>query len=159
VVSEHQVTDGEIMLIDRLSVFWVEIRELRRSRLDLDVRAPECPTDSSRSIPPTSDNSAPIFFCSVVMLGSMPSCQGDFFGKRCTSGKRSGDVYNDYLDILNGVVCDDSQIRWRLVHMVTYDEYESWERHMQDGFYRCDTYEYSDNPTRMRLALRRVDEE
>src|SRR3954466_3177533 len=89
----------------------------------------------------------------------MDSFSGDFFGKRCVSGKRSGDVYNDYLDILDGVVCDDSQIRWKLVHKATYDEYELWERHMQDGFYRCDTYEYLDNPTRVLLALRRVDEE
>jgi hypothetical protein len=85
--------------------------------------------------------------------------QGHCYGKRCASRKRSGDVYNDYLDILNGVVCDDSQIRWRLVHMATYAEYELWERHMQDGFHRCDTYEYLDNSTRVLLALRREDEE
>jgi len=93
------------------------------------------------------------------MLGTMQWFQGDFSGKRCVYGKRSSDVYNDYLDILDGVVCDSPQIKWKLVHMATYDEYESWERHMQDGFYRCNTYGYLDNPTCVLLALRRVDKE
>ena len=40
------------------------------------------------------------------------SFPGDFHGKRCLSGEKSSDVFNDYLDILNGVACDDSSINW-----------------------------------------------
>ena len=66
----------------------------------------------------------------------MTSFSGDYYGKRCQSGKKSGDVFNDYLDILNGVACDDSSIKWRLDNLATYAEYELWKHHMREGFYR-----------------------
>ena len=84
---------------------------------------------------------------------------GDFHGRRCSSGKKSGDVFNDYLDVLDGVACDDSKLHWRLNYLSTYAEYESWEFHMLHGFARCDMHEFVDQSTRLFLALRRVDEE
>jgi hypothetical protein len=33
----------------------------------------------------------------------MDSFSGDVFGKRCYLGKKSSDVFNDYLDIKKGV--------------------------------------------------------
>ena len=89
----------------------------------------------------------------------MTSFAGDYYGKRCKSGTRSGDVFNDYLDFLNGVAWDDSSIKWRLDYLAPYTDYEFWEHHMKEGFYRCDTYERLDQSTRLVLALRRVDEE
>ena len=47
----------------------------------------------------------------------------DYYGKRCVSGERSGDVFNDYLDILNGVTFADSSIKWRLNNLATFVEY------------------------------------
>jgi hypothetical protein len=44
----------------------------------------------------------------------LPSFQGEFYGKRCVSGARSGDVFNDYLDMLDGVALDESMVKWRL---------------------------------------------
>ena len=70
---------------------------------------------------------------------------GDYYGTRCLSGKRSGDVFNDYLDILHGVACDASTLKWRLSYLATFAEYELWEHHMEEGFFRCDTYEYADD--------------
>ena len=83
----------------------------------------------------------------------------DYYGKKCQSGKRSGDVFNDYLDFLNGVAWDDSSIKWRLDYLAPYTDYEFWENHMQEGFYRCNTYKRVDPSTRLVLALRRVDTE
>ena len=78
---------------------------------------------------------------------------------RCNSGKRSGDVFNDYLDLLHGVACDESSIQWTLSYLVTFIEYELWQRHMEEGFSRCDTYEFADDNTCLVLALRRMNEE
>ena len=87
------------------------------------------------------------------------SFPGDFYGKRCVSGERSGDVFNDYLDKLHGVTSVASKVTWRLTHVATAQEYESWESLMLQGFHRCDTWERVDQPTRVFLALQRVDEE
>ena len=80
---------------------------------------------------------------------------GDYYGKRCQSGKKSGDVFNDYLDILNGVASDESEIKWRLPYFATAEDYESWERLMLQGFHRCDTYDQLDDDMRLHLAVRR----
>jgi hypothetical protein len=40
----------------------------------------------------------------------MDSFLGDYYGYKCRSGKKSSDIFNDYLDLLDGVL--------------TYDEYE-----------------------------------
>ena len=87
------------------------------------------------------------------------SFPGDFYGKRCLSGEKSSDVFNDYLDILHGRACDDSKLTWTLKYSSTYAEFQSWEYHMLHGFDRCTTYEFVDQSTRLVLALRRVDEE
>ena len=84
---------------------------------------------------------------------------GDFYGKRCLSGEKSGDVFNDYLNILDGVACDDSKLTWPLNYFSTHAEFQSWEFHMLHGFDRCATHESVDQSTRLVLALRRVDEE
>ena len=52
------------------------------------------------------------------------SFPGDFYGKRCVSGERSGDVFNDYLDKLHGVTSVASKVTWRLTHVATAQEYE-----------------------------------
>jgi hypothetical protein len=72
-------------------------------------------------------------------------------------GENSSDVYNDYIDLLNGVVCD--AIKWRLNHLATYVEYECWEFHMKDNFARCHTYEYLEDASCVVLGLQCVDEE
>jgi hypothetical protein len=36
---------------------------------------------------------------------------GDYYVQRCRSGKKSGDIFNDYLDLLDGVLAyDESEI-------------------------------------------------
>jgi hypothetical protein len=40
----------------------------------------------------------------------MDSFPGDYYGYKCHSGKKSSDIFNDYLDLLDGVLA--------------YDEYE-----------------------------------
>jgi hypothetical protein len=48
----------------------------------------------------------PAFLISSFALSqyaSVDSFEGDYYRKRCISGKRSGDVFNDFLDILDGV--------------------------------------------------------
>jgi hypothetical protein len=89
----------------------------------------------------------------------MPSFEGDFYGKRCVSGARSGDVFNDYLDILNGVAFAETTVKWRLHNFASVSEYELWENHMLQGFHRCDTYECMNGSTRLALTVRRVDGE
>ena len=83
---------------------------------------------------------------------------GDYYGKRCFSGEKSSDVFNDYLDILHGVACDESTLTWSLNYLSTDVEFQSWENHMLQGFSRCDKCEFTNESTRMFLALRRVDE-
>jgi hypothetical protein len=59
----------------------------------------------------------------------MDSFLGDYYGQRCRGGWKSGDVFNDYLDLLDGVACDESKLNWQLNNDATTKEFESWERH------------------------------
>jgi hypothetical protein len=89
----------------------------------------------------------------------MDSFLTDYYDQRCRSSKRSSDIFNDYLDLLDGVLpYDDSEINWQLNNDATTEEFESWERHMLQGFYRCATYDHHmDDSTCLALAVRRVD--
>jgi hypothetical protein len=89
----------------------------------------------------------------------MDSFPGDYYGQRCRSGKKSSDIFNDYLNLLDGVLAhDESEINWQLTNNATAEEFESWERHMLEGFYRCATYDHNmDDSTCLALADRRVD--
>jgi hypothetical protein len=88
----------------------------------------------------------------------MESFPGDYYGERCRSGKKSGDIFNDYLDLLDGVACTEDDLNWQLHHNATAAEFESWERHMLQGLYRCDTYSHNmADSTCLILADRRVD--
>jgi hypothetical protein len=61
----------------------------------------------------------------------MESFPGDYYGYRCHSGKKLGDIFNDYLDLLDGVLAyDEFEINWQLTNDATTEEFESWERHM-----------------------------
>jgi hypothetical protein len=61
----------------------------------------------------------------------MDSFLGDYYGYGCHSGKKSSDIFNDYLDLLDGVLAyDESEINWQLNNDATAEEFESWERHM-----------------------------
>jgi hypothetical protein len=68
----------------------------------------------------------------------MDSFSGDYYGHRCSSGRKSGDVFNDYLDIKKGVQL--SKPSWRLHKLAIIEEYQDWERHMERGFRRCRKY-------------------
>jgi hypothetical protein len=37
----------------------------------------------------------------------MDSFSGDYYGYRCHKGKKSSDIFNDYLDLLDGVLAYD----------------------------------------------------
>jgi hypothetical protein len=65
----------------------------------------------------------------------MDSFPGDYYGYRCHSGKKSGDIFNDYLHLLDSVlVYDEYEINWQLTNDAIDEEFESWERHMLQGF-------------------------
>ncbi|KAK1697899.1 hypothetical protein QYE76_014596 [Lolium multiflorum] len=64
------------------------------------------------------------------------SFPGDFHGKRCVSGKRSGDVFNDYIDILDGVSFAETRVKWKLHHDASVSDYELWESHIHQGLQR-----------------------
>jgi hypothetical protein len=70
-----------------------------------------------------------------------------------------GDIFNDYLDLLDGVLAyDESEINWQLNNDATAEEFESWECHMLQGFYRCATYDHNmADSTCLALAVRCVD--
>ena len=88
----------------------------------------------------------------------MSSFQGDFYGKRCVSGERSGDVYHDYTGIIVGFAFDPTKIKWRLDSSATPAEYQSWESDMDSGFAKCRTLDYNfGDPTALVIAYRRVD--
>jgi hypothetical protein len=55
----------------------------------------------------------------------MASFLGDYYGERCHSGKKSGDIFYDYLDLLNGVACAEDELNWQLNHNATAAEFES----------------------------------
>jgi hypothetical protein len=67
--------------------------------------------------------------------------------------------FNDYIDLLDGVLpYDDSEINWQLNNDATAEEFESWEHHMLQDFYRCSTYDHHmDDSTCLALVVRRVD--
>jgi hypothetical protein len=49
---------------------------------------------------------------------------------------------------------DESEINWQLNNDATAKKFESWERHMLHGFYRCATYDHHmDNSTCLALAI------
>jgi hypothetical protein len=88
----------------------------------------------------------------------MDSFSGDVFGKRCYLGKKSSDVFNDYLDMKKGVPL--SKPSWCLHILATIAEYHDWERHMERGFRRCRTYnDKFRSYDGYGLAYRRVDTE
>jgi hypothetical protein len=61
----------------------------------------------------------------------MDSFPGDYYGYRCHKGKKSSDIFNDYLDQLDGVLeYDEYGINWQLNNDATTEEFESWEHHM-----------------------------
>jgi hypothetical protein len=68
----------------------------------------------------------------------MDSFSGSVFGERCYFGKKSSDVFNDYLDVKKGVQL--SKPSWHLHKLATIEEYQDWERHMEWGFRRCRKY-------------------
>jgi hypothetical protein len=79
-------------------------------------------------------------------VAQIDSFLGDYYGYRCHSGKKSSDIFNDYLDLLDGVLAyDESEINWQLANDATAKEFESWERLMLQGFYRCATYNHNMN--------------
>jgi hypothetical protein len=87
------------------------------------------------------------------------SFPGDFHGKQCVSGKRSRDVFNDFLDILADVSFIEDKVKWKLHHYASVSDYELWESHIHQGLQRCGIYEFLDGSTRLALVVRRVDEE
>jgi hypothetical protein len=60
--------------------------------------------------------------------------QGDYYGQRCRSGKNSGDIFNDYLDMLDDIACDESKLNWQLSNDATAEEFVSWGPHMLQIF-------------------------
>ena len=88
----------------------------------------------------------------------MDSCQGDYYSERCRTARKSGDIFNDYLDIMKGMVYDASKLTWRLDSCATSEEYHSWEIHMQLGFKRCYVYDSEfDEYSKLVLAHQRMD--
>jgi hypothetical protein len=55
---------------------------------------------------------------------------GDYYGRRCRSDKKSSNIFNDYLDLLDGVACAEDELNWQLNNCAIAEEFESWERHM-----------------------------
>jgi hypothetical protein len=90
----------------------------------------------------------------------MDSFPGDYYGYKCHIGKKASDIFNDYLDLLDGVFAyDEYKINWQLTNDAIAEEFESWEHHMLQGFYRCGTYDPDmNNSTCLALADRRVDD-
>ena len=86
------------------------------------------------------------------------SFPGDRRGIRCCSGRKSGDIFNDYLDIKRYVRYDASKVTWALDNFATSEEYRRWEKQMQLGFDRCYTYDKGfDDYSCVELAHRCVD--
>jgi hypothetical protein len=67
----------------------------------------------------------------------MDSFLGDYYCYKCRIGKKSSNIFNDYLDLLDGGVLayDEYKINWQLTNDATTEDFESWERHMLQGFY------------------------
>jgi hypothetical protein len=60
----------------------------------------------------------------------MDSFLGDSYSQRCCSDKKSSDIFNDYLDLLDGITCAEDELNWELNNYAIAEEFESWERHM-----------------------------
>jgi hypothetical protein len=90
----------------------------------------------------------------------MDSFPGDVLGVRDSRGKKSCAVFNDYLDIMNGVERQASELSWYLHRLATVEKYQDWERNMRLGFNRCRKYngKFSGYDAYV-LPHRRVDEE
>ena len=90
----------------------------------------------------------------------MNSFLADSLGLRCDLRKKSSAVFNDYLDLMNGVERHASELSWRLHRLATVEEYQDWETHMEQGFHRCRKYngKFSGYYAYV-LAHRRVDKE
>jgi hypothetical protein len=83
----------------------------------------------------------------------MDSFLGDYYGYKCRSGKKSSDIFNDYLDLLDGVLAyGEYEINWQLTNDATAEEFESCERHMLQGFSKYATYDHNMNDS-THLAL------
>jgi hypothetical protein len=68
-----------------------------------------------------------VFFDTVLPWRKMDSFPGDYYGYKCHSGKKSSDIFNDYLDLLDGVLAyDEYEINWQLTNDATTKEFESW---------------------------------
>jgi hypothetical protein len=90
-----------------------------------------------------------------IKIDSFPN---DYYDQRCRSGKKSSDIFNDYLDLLDGVACAEDELSWQLNHNATAKAFLSCEHHMLQGLYRCATYDHNmDNSTHLVLADRCVD--
>jgi hypothetical protein len=88
----------------------------------------------------------------------MDSFLDDYYGQRCHRDKKSSDIFNDYLDLLDDIACAGDELNWQLNHNATAAEFESWECHMLQGLYRCATYDHNmDDSTRLVLVDRCVD--
>jgi hypothetical protein len=74
---------------------------------------------------------------SLPQSAAVVSFEGDYYGKRCVSGKRSGDVFNDFLDILDGVSFAETTVKWKLHNYASVSDYELWESHIHQGLQRC----------------------
>jgi hypothetical protein len=86
----------------------------------------------------------------------MDSFSGEVFDNRCYLGKKSSDVFNDYLGMKKRVPL--SKPSWHLHKLATIAEYHDWERHMEWGFHRCRTYnDKFSSYDGYGLAYRRVD--
>jgi hypothetical protein len=55
-------------------------------------------------------------------------------GYSSSSGKKYSNIFNDYLDLLDGVARAEDELNWQLNNYATAKEFESWKRHMQQGF-------------------------
>jgi hypothetical protein len=67
----------------------------------------------------------------------MASFLGDYYSQKCHSDKKSSDIFSDYLNLLDDIACAEDELNWQLNHNATAAEFESWERHMLHGLYRC----------------------
>jgi hypothetical protein len=95
----------------------------------------------------------------VFLLFSAADCLCGMYQSGLLSGARYADVFNDYLDLLNGLAFAKSMVKWKLHSCASVSNYALWEDHMHQGLHRCDTYERLDSSTCLTLVVRRVYEE
>ncbi|KAK1698068.1 hypothetical protein QYE76_014765 [Lolium multiflorum] len=96
----------------------------------------------------------------VLTTDAVDSFPGDVFGIRCSRGKKSSAIFNDYLDIRLRIQRPASELHWYLHRLATVEEYQDWKRNMELGFNRCRIYngKFSAYDAFV-LAHRRVDAE